>query len=106
MKTLAQLVFLLITGLTGCVGPAASPSLESQYQELAMQSENEIKLADATGFLWSNTEKFLEESRQAHTAGDLEKAVKLAKKARDEAVLAQKQAGANADPKPDYTFKK
>lgn len=105
MKTLIQSALLLTVGLAGCAGPAASPPLESQYQELAMQAENEIKLAAATGFLWGNTEKFLEESRLAHTAGDLEKAVKLAKKARDEAVLAQKQARDNADPKADYTLK-
>lgn len=94
-------ISLLAGVLTACAGMRA----DNEYKELVAKAENEIKLANQTGFAWSNTENFLKESKEAKEAGDMDKAMKLAKKALDEAQLAQQQAKANADPKADFTFK-
>ncbi|MBI5783759.1 MAG: hypothetical protein HZA69_08450 [Gammaproteobacteria bacterium] len=86
---------------------------KEEYNRLAEQAENEIKLANKTGFSWSNTEKFLKESREAMDAAnaasdrvtrenEFNKAMKLAKKALQEAKLAQQQARDNANPVATY----
>lgn len=91
--------------LTACAGGIN----KDEYNKLATEAENEIKLANKTGFLWNNTEKFLTESKAAMetalAAGDkatrkseYDKAMKLAKKALAEAKLAQQQAKDNTNP--------
>jgi hypothetical protein len=83
---------------------------QSEYNQLVAEAENEIKLAGKTGFQWTNTEKFLTESKEAMAAAnaasdsatrdkEFDKAMKLAKKALSEAKLAQQQAKDNANPK-------
>ena len=98
----------LALGLAAC----ASVINDDEYTKLVTQAENEVKLADKTGFLWSNTENFLKESKEAKAAADkamkdgdrktakseFDKAMKLAKKAMNEAQLAQQQARDNANP--------
>ncbi len=88
--------------MSGCGGTGAQ---EQDYNELVARAENEIKLAAKTGFLWLNTENLLRDSKAAQAAGDMDKAKTLAKHALDEAVLAQQQARANANPQADYRFK-
>lgn len=83
-------------------GAAAAPGGQS-FDALAARAEEEIKLANKTGFLWTNTEKFLADAKEAQKAGDTDKAMTLAKKALDEAVLAQQQAKANANPQAKFT---
>jgi len=100
MKKFIALYICVI--LSGCGGTGAH---EQEYNELVARAENEIKLAAKTGFLWLNTESLLRESKAAQAAGDMDKATALAKKALDEAVLAQQQARANANPKADFSFK-
>lgn len=100
------LIMCAITiALVGC----SSSINRAEYNQLAEQAENEIKLANKTGFAWTNTEKFLEESKAAMNAAlaasdnatrdsEYNKAMKLAKKALQEAKLAQQQAKDNANP--------
>ena len=100
------LILCAITlAFVGCAGTIN----KEEYEQLATQAENEIKLANKAGFLWSNTEKFLKESREAMNAAnaatdrvtresEYNKAMKLAKKALQEAKLAQQQAQDNANP--------
>lgn len=104
----ALLVGTLTVALAGCV----SVIHEDEYNKLVAQAENEVKLADKTGFLWNNTESFLKESKEAAAAADkadkegnravaeqeFNKAMKLVKKAVLEAQLAQQQAKDNANP--------
>jgi hypothetical protein len=91
--------------IVGCAGGVN----EKEYNELATQAENEIKLAKKSGFLWLHTEKFLKESKEAMAAAtaagdratrgkESDKAMKLAKKALQEAKLAQQQAKNEANP--------
>jgi uncharacterized membrane protein YccC len=102
----------LIAALTGCAGVVQ----DDEYTQLAVQAENEIKLADKTGFLWLNTEKLLTESREAKAAADkaekdgdratakkeFDRAMQLAQKAIKQAQLAQQQARDNANPVVSY----
>jgi uncharacterized protein YceK len=102
----------LAVALVGC----ASVVNNDEYNQLASQADNEIKLADKAGFLWTGTEKLMKESRQAKAsadqaldAGDKAKAktefdiaMKLANKAMKEAQLAQQQARDNANPMVNY----
>jgi len=88
------------------------PSQEVDYSQLVAQAENEIKIAEKTGFLWNNTEKFLKESKEAKIEADaarnngdsakadaeMAKAIKLVNIATKEAQLAQQQARDNANP--------
>ena len=95
--------------LAGC----ASGINESEYKQLATEAENEITLAGKTGFLWTNTEGFLKNSKTAMAAAlaatdrstlesEYAKAMKLAKKALSEAKAAQQQAKDNANPVPRF----
>lgn len=113
MKTALTLcAFTLI--MAGCAGTGtgAGSSQQADYGQLVAQAENEIKVAEKTGFLWNNTEKFLKESKEAKIEADtarksgdsakadaeMAKAVKLVNKAIKEAQLAQQQARDNAAP--------
>ena len=101
-------VCILAVALVGC----ASVVNDDEYNQLAAQAENEITLANKTGFLWTNKEKFMKDSKEAKAAADqalkagdrdkakseFDKAMKLANKAMKEAQLAQQQARDNANP--------
>ncbi|OGI51010.1 MAG: hypothetical protein A3E57_06965 [Candidatus Muproteobacteria bacterium RIFCSPHIGHO2_12_FULL_60_33] len=100
---------LILCAITLALVGCASPINKDEYNQLVAQAENEIMLASKTNFLWNNTEKFLKESREAMEAatvatdratrlGGSDKAMKLAKKALQEAKLAQQQAKDNANP--------
>lgn len=101
MKKLIALSIVAAT-VAGCGGTAAG---EDEYNELAARAENEIRLAAKTGFLWLNTERLMQESKAAHAAGETDKAMELARRAVDEAVLAQQQARDNANVKADFRAK-
>ena len=100
---------LILCAITLALAGCASTINKEEYDKLVADAENEIKLADKTGFLWLNTEKFLKDSKEAMSAAmaasdsttresEYNKAMKLAKKALQEAKLAQQQARDNANP--------
>lgn len=112
-KALVLCSLTLALTATGCSWWWDDSASTEEYNQLVTQAENEIKLANKTGFLWQNTEKFLKESKDAKTAADaasdratkrkeFENAMKLAKKALKEAQLAQEQAKNNANPVITY----
>lgn len=112
-NTLVLCALTLILTATGCAWWKSDSVKKDEYNRLAAQAENEIKLANKTGFLWGNTEKFLKESKEAMDAAtaasdratrenEYSKAMKLAKKALQEAKLAQQQAKDNATPVASY----
>lgn len=76
---------------------AANPEMD-KFSEAYAAAEAEVKKASASGFEWRDTGKFLKESAEAAKTGDYAKAMKLAAKAQDQAVLAQKQAEDQANP--------
>lgn len=77
---------------------AASPELDAAIAK----AELDIAAAKKVNNLWSKTESFLEEAKQAKADGKADEAMKLAKKASKEADLAQKQAVIEADAKPFF----
>jgi hypothetical protein len=79
---------------------------EPDYATVVARAEREVKRAADKGFLWLNTEAYLAASREAQKAGNLEEAMKLAQKALDEALLAQKQAAEGANTKADYSYRR
>ncbi|GEM_PF-950041 len=103
---------LMIGTLVVALGGCASVVRDDEYTQLMVQAENEIKLADKTGFLWRDTEKFLKDSKEAKAAADkaekdgdratakteFDMAMKLAQKAMKQAQLAQQQARDNINP--------
>ncbi len=105
-------VCTLATALVGC----ASVVNNDEYNQLAGRAENEIKLADKAGFLWTDTEKLMKESKEAKVSADqaldagnkakakseFDIAMKLANKALKEAQLAQQQARDNATPMVNF----
>lgn len=107
--------FLICTAAVALAGCAGSYS-DDEYNKLAAQAENEIKLADKTGFEWRDTDKFMQESKAAKAAADkarqagdsatakkeFDQAMKLAKMALTEAQLAQQQARDQANPVIHY----
>jgi len=116
MKTALTLCALTLI-MVGCswwngTGTGTGSPQEVSYSQLVTQAENEIKVAQKTGFLWNNTEKFLKESKETKIEADnarkngdsakadaeMAKAVKLVNKAIKEAQLAQQQARDNAAP--------
>jgi hypothetical protein len=105
MKKLV-LLFSLATLLSACAGqPGTQPSSatsSSAVDQAITQAEAEIKAAKNANALWSNTEKFLEDAKQAKADGKNEDAVKLANKAAKHAKLAQQQAKENANARPHY----
>ena len=52
--------------------------------------------------IWRDTEKFLEDAKEAKAEGKNDEAMKLAKKALKQAQLAQQQAASQIDAKPVY----
>ena len=91
------LIAAVVIGLTGCAGGGSS-----EYDMLVQQAESEISSAKKMNALWKDTEKFLANSKEASANGDMGKAMKLAKKALNQAQLAQQQAKDNANVKPYY----
>lgn len=92
----ALLPFAMIVTLAGCASAGYS---QQDYNNVVKQAEAEIAVANKLGFTWRDTEKFLKESKKAHAAGDMDKAMKLAKKALRQAQLAQQQAKEQANPR-------
>lgn len=100
-------VFLAVLSLTaaGCAstgGSAAPSAADDEFKKLVAQAENEIKLANQTGFLWSKTEGFLKDAKDAMAKGDSETAMKKVKTAIKEAQLAQQQAKDQASAKAPF----
>lgn len=73
------------------VGCANGPS----FNELAASAEKEMKIAKSMNYLWRDTEKIMKEARKNNDK-------KLAKKALDQAKMAQAQAKAEANPRVVY----
>jgi hypothetical protein len=105
---MAKAFSLLLLAVTLGLGACKTRTLAggTEYEELIRRAEHEVRLAVHSGFVWSGTETLLEESKAARAAGDLDKAVRLARTAIDEAVQAQLQARAAAKTKPDFTYRR
>jgi hypothetical protein len=111
MKKTILLTACLALTLGGCAStdskPAASakPAAATASPELDQtiaSAEKEIAAAKKANNIWRDTEKFLDQAKEAKAAGKADDAMKLAKKALKQAQLAQQQAASQASTKPYY----
>ena len=100
MNPVLPLFVLVALLLVGCATPATTPA--DEFTRLAAKVENEIRVADKTGFLWRDTEGLLQSAREAQLGGRHEEAMRLANMALKQAQLAQAQARENANAGPHY----
>lgn len=93
------IVAALAVTLGGCASAGKGPS---SYDLLYSQAQDEIRVAMQMGFLWSDTENLLQQSKQAQARGDKKRAKALAEQALKQAQLAQQQAREQANPEVVY----
>ncbi|MBW8054136.1 MAG: hypothetical protein V3V64_08985 [Acidiferrobacterales bacterium] len=93
------IVAALAVTLGGCASAGKGPS---SYDLLYSQAQDEIRVAMQMGFLWSDTENLLLQSKQAQARGDKKRAKALAEQALKQAQLAQQQAREQANPEVVY----
>ncbi len=93
------IVAALAVTLGGCASAGKGPS---SYDLLYSQAQDEIRVAMQMGFLWSDTENLLLQSKQAQARGDKKRAKALAEQALKQAQLAQQQAREQANPEAVY----
>ncbi len=93
------IVAALAVTLGGCASAGKGPS---SYDLLYSQVQDEIRVAMQMGFLWSDTENLLLQSKQAQARGDKKRAKALAEQALKQAQLAQQQAREQANPEAVY----
>jgi pyrimidine deaminase RibD-like protein len=93
------IVAALAVTLGGCASAGKGPS---SYDLLYSQTQDEIRVAMQMGFLWSDTENLLLQSKQAQARGDKKRAKALAEQALKQAQLAQQQAREQANPEVVY----
>lgn len=93
---LAGISALLVGSMVAC-GAAQKPGEGGQVKasEATMaaiaEAKAEIEKAKANKWLWRDTEEFVKKAEEAAGKGEEETAIKLANKAKTEAMLAQKQ---------------
>jgi len=99
------LAVLAMTSLLASCAPSRAPTVASaneEFSKLAAEVDREIRATEKTGFLWRDTEQFLEDARVAQLEGRYEDAKRLALQALRQAKLAQQQARDNANAAPAY----
>ena len=97
-KIILVVLSMLAIALAGC----ATTAKYKEYDQVVAQANKEIKLAKKANYLWRHTKTYLKKSQKAKENGDIDKALKLAKKALKQAQLAQKQAKDQANPRMVY----
>ncbi|MDX5151085.1 MAG: hypothetical protein R3188_01295 [Acidiferrobacterales bacterium] len=91
---------VLLVSVIAAVLSACAPNYDNMsYSELVSNAKTEMANAKKMRYLWRDTGKILKKAEKAHKKGDEAKAKKLARLALDQALLAQKQAKAQAHPK-------
>ncbi len=111
----------LIAGISGCntqtakadapakaetaVAAAPSGSGQAGYDAAVAAAKAEIKKASSAGGEWRDTGKLMKKADKAASKGDFDKAIKLADKARVQAVLGQEQAASQVNAgNPGYLY--
>lgn len=105
MKKFAVIAAALTLAACASTGPmdsgkAAPEAAAPDYDTLVKQADEAIKKASSVGAEWRDSRAFLKQAEEAKAAGDMDKAIKLAKKAKTEGELAAKQGAANAKAGP------
>ena len=93
---------ILFATLALFIGAAPVANSGESYGDIVKSAKAEMKKAKKMSYLWRDTGKILKKAEKAKGNGNMKKAVKLAKKARKQAMLAQKQAKDQANPRVRY----
>ncbi len=92
----------LIALLSACASNGSMNASSSDFDSIIKQAIAENAKAKKVGFEWRDTGKMIKKAKKLAASGDTEKAIKLAKKAKKQAMDAQAQAVAQASPTPRY----
>ncbi len=90
-KLMITLLAAAALTLTACAGSAPKHTANDAKGAITA-AEHETKRAAKKLYEWRNTRKFIKKAKKALKAGDFDKAVKLANKAKNESTMALKQA--------------
>ncbi len=72
----------------------------NDFAQARQDAVAEIDKARAAGYEWRDSRKILKKAEEAEKAGDHEKAMKLANKAKQQGIIAQAQAQSQANAGP------
>lgn len=72
-------------------------SIASDFEQTVKEASAEIDNAKAAGYEWRDSRKILKQAEEAEKAGDHEKALKLANKAKQQGIIAVAQAKQQAN---------
>lgn len=99
MKKLASFAAILL--VTGCA-TTSEPKMDAamDYESLLKEATASVKKAGSMGGEWRDSGKLLDKAQAAAKAGDVEKAIKLLKKAKDEGDLGYAQASSQQNAGP------
>lgn len=99
-KTLTAAIFAGLLA-TGCAGNSAYVATQEDYSKSVVEAKAAIKKAKAAQYEWRDSGKILKEAEKAAKAGDFNKAVSLANKAKRQGdyALAQSEQQKNAGPR-------
>ena len=85
-------ILLLTTGLSvGCSAQPEKPSMSPEAASAIKSAHDANKKAKAVGYEWRDTGKLLKKAEAAAKKGENESAIKMANKAKSEAMMAVKQ---------------
>lgn len=102
MKKLAVIFAALsMFVMVGCASTGSNKMEETaDYPTLVKQAEASIKKAKSVGSEWRDSGKFLKKAEKAAKEGKMDKAIKLAKKAKAEGDMAYEQGKAEKNAGP------
>ncbi len=96
----ALIVTILAAVLGACASGPTSPA--DEFDRYAAQVEVKFRQVEKEGYLWRDSERLLDQARQARKTGRHDEAMTLARKAMRQAELAEQQAKDNASAAPVY----
>jgi len=109
LKLLVGSAVISLGLIAGCAAPGQSkaPSGEQKaaYEQAVKDAKAAIKQAGSMGHEWRDSGKTLKKAAKAADAGDYDKAIKLANKAKREGELGHKQAMAEKNAGPPAVLK-
>lgn len=92
MSVVASLALVSACASTGETSEAAGASdNKAQFDKTIKDAETAFKAVDQLGGGWAYTEEMMDDAKKAAAANDYDKALKLAKEAYDQSVMAKQQ---------------
>lgn len=92
-------IYTLTASAALCSLLLSSPaiSIAGNFDQVVKQATTEIDKAKSAGYEWRDSRKILKQAQKAEKAGEHEKALKLANKAKQQGIIAVAQAEQQAN---------